>query len=99
MEQTLYIVRFFTETVQTFVWEYRIPVLTILGVIGFVAYKVGDGMRKQNILLAAQTQATSSPYKPVALSLIIFGVALMIISAIMLYFAGGYAALFAKLGW
>lgn len=79
--------------------NYEILILMLLGVIGFLAYTAGDNIRKKSLTLAAQNQATSFPYKPVALSLMIFGVALMIIVAIMLYFAGGYAALFAKLGW
>lgn len=74
--------------------------LMMLALLGLICYIAGEIIRKKSLTEIAQGQRLTIPYyKPLFLGLDIGGIALMLIAAILLYFAGGYDAFFAKVGW
>lgn len=99
MEHIFNFVLFSVNQVFSFTMQHIIPILIFMGASGFLIYLVGETIRKKGVVKAVEGQASDFPYKPVALCLNILGVAVMIVVAVLLYFAGGYDPLLAKLGW
>lgn len=82
-----------------FIWQHRIFYLVMLTLMGLVAHVAGEILHKKTLDKIIQGQNVSEIYKPLALSLSIGGMVLMIIAAIALYFVGGYDPFLERMGW